>query len=118
MIRAFAVIVTLSLTLGAAAPLLCELDCLSHASHSQSQHCHDQVTGPALSAASGVCDHALAGANSGAVATKATASQEWLGTPPASPLTIGAASLPPDHASGPPDRIVQPQFVLRTVLRI
>lgn len=119
MIRQSALILLVSLTLGAAAPVLCDLACLAHAGPRQARPCHDEAPGSRLSAGSEACVHGLADVTAVIAAVKIDPAQDLaaavlVGTS----LTLSAPSLKGDHASGPLGDTVQPRTVLRTVLRI
>lgn len=117
MIRLSALILTASLTFGAATPLLCELGCLSETNQSQAQACHDTAAGLGLSAGSASCVHAVLDASVAAV--KVTLGQQLAYTLLGDVTqTHRAPSLLADHAHRPRGVTAQPRSVSRTILRI
>lgn len=117
MIRVATLALTLSMTMGAAAPLLCDLGCFSEATHRHVQPCHDATPGAGLSAATASCVHAVPDAM--VASAKVTPSHQ-----PDSTLLTGATlpsrapSLQTAHASSAPGLTVHPRSVSRSVLRI
>lgn len=118
-IRASALIVMLSVSAAAVAPLLCEIGCMSPQSASQSCHDDDSRTRVSASAAHHACDHTADGASLFAAASKIE--PITIDTQVAEPHSFGRrppAALIARHHHGPPGSPPAGGSFVRTILRI
>lgn len=117
MFRLATLVLTLSMTMGAAAPLLCELGCFSHALPSH-QACHEDPSGLRLSAGGESCVHAVPDVTA-IVAVKAIVTPELTyailsGTTE----SYTAFALQVEHATRAAGATVHSRSVSRSILRI
>ena len=118
MSRAAVVVMIVSLSIGSAAPLLCEFSCLSHDSARLPKTCHDHTSALTMIDGSAACSHDAPDATA-IVAAKTEvppqATFAMLGIPTVLSVAPGSREL---QAGGPPGSVIHPRSASRSILRI
>ena len=116
-IRPAAFVVMLSLSMAAAAPLLCEMSCL--APEHAVQSCHEEESGTRLSMPDQACDHTPDAASLVAAAPKITSLLFSVQVLAPGYFGSRSADLPIARgAHGPPGALPSADSLVRTILRI